>query len=116
MINFSTVGRDCTLDERQQYFEWDNQNGERERIAKEIRDLEESGAPTESILTFLTAHRATYLSTDTLVPLARGFLFEMYRRFTNAENAEEEFNSDNIVENLRKIADAIESGGELSLL
>ena len=85
-------------------------------IAKEIRDLEESGAPTESILTFLTAHRATYLSPDTLVPLARGFLFEMYRRFTNAEDAEEEFNSDNIVENLRKIADAIESGGELSLL
>ena len=38
MLNFSIVGRDCTLEERQQYFEWDNQNGERERIAKEVRD------------------------------------------------------------------------------
>ena len=29
MINFSTVGRDCTLEERAKYFEWDNQVGER---------------------------------------------------------------------------------------
>ena len=38
MLNFSIVGRDCTLEERQKYFEWDNQVGERERIAKSIRD------------------------------------------------------------------------------
>ena len=38
MLNFSTVGRNCTLEERQQYFEWDNKVGERKKIAKEIRD------------------------------------------------------------------------------
>ena len=38
MLNFSVVGRDCTLEERQKYFEWDNQVGERERIAQEIKD------------------------------------------------------------------------------
>ena len=38
MLNFSVVGRDCTLEERQQYFEWDNGVGERKRIAKEIKD------------------------------------------------------------------------------
>ena len=25
MLNFSVVGRDCTLEERKKYFEWDNQ-------------------------------------------------------------------------------------------
>jgi len=38
MINFSTVGRDCTLEERAKYFEWDNQVGERKKIAKEINE------------------------------------------------------------------------------
>ena len=38
MLNFSVVGRDCTLEERQQYFEWDNEVGERKKIAKEIND------------------------------------------------------------------------------
>jgi len=38
MVNFSTVGRNCTLEERLKYFEWDNQVGERKRIAKEIKD------------------------------------------------------------------------------
>ena len=38
MLNFSTVGRDCTLEERQQYFEWDNKVGERKKIAKEIME------------------------------------------------------------------------------
>ena len=38
MLNFSIVGRDCTLEERQQYFEWDNEVGERKRIAQEIKD------------------------------------------------------------------------------
>jgi phosphomannomutase len=37
MLNFSVVGRDCTLEERQQYFEWDGEVGEREKIAKEIK-------------------------------------------------------------------------------
>ncbi len=37
MINFSTVGRDCTLEERKKYFEWDNESGEREQIAKYIK-------------------------------------------------------------------------------
>tara|TARA_B100000287_G_scaffold81285_1_gene73837 strand:- start:154 stop:882 length:729 start_codon:yes stop_codon:yes gene_type:complete len=37
MINFSTVGRDCTLEERAKYFEWDNQVGERKKIAEEIK-------------------------------------------------------------------------------
>ena len=38
MLNFSVVGRDCTLEERQQYFEYDKETGEREKIAKEIND------------------------------------------------------------------------------
>ena len=37
MLNFSVVGRDCTLEERAKYFEWDKQVGEREKIAEEIR-------------------------------------------------------------------------------
>ena len=37
MLNFSVVGRDCTLEERKKYFEWDNQVGERESIAKYIK-------------------------------------------------------------------------------
>ena len=37
MLNFSTVGRDCTLEERQTYFEWDNQVGERQKIANLIK-------------------------------------------------------------------------------
>ena len=38
MLNFSVVGRDCTLEERAKYFEWDNQVEERKKIAKEIND------------------------------------------------------------------------------
>jgi phosphomannomutase len=38
MLNFSVVGRDCTLDERQQYFERDKESGERERIVQSVRD------------------------------------------------------------------------------
>jgi len=37
MINFSTVGRACTLEERKQYAAWDKENGERERIASTLR-------------------------------------------------------------------------------
>ena len=37
MLNFSVVGRDCTLEERLQYFEYDKETGEREKIANEIK-------------------------------------------------------------------------------
>ena len=37
LLNFSVVGRDCTLEERQQYFEWDNEVGERKEIAEYIK-------------------------------------------------------------------------------
>ena len=36
MLNFSTVGRNCTLVERSKYFGWDNRVGERKKIAKQI--------------------------------------------------------------------------------
>ena len=38
MVNFSIVGRDCTLVQRRDYYEYDNQMGERETIAKYIRE------------------------------------------------------------------------------
>jgi len=38
MVNFSVVGRNCSLMERENYFKWDKENGERERIAKYIRE------------------------------------------------------------------------------
>ena len=36
MLNFSIVGRDCTLEERKDYFEYDKEKGERKRIANSI--------------------------------------------------------------------------------
>ena len=36
MLNFSVVGRDCTIEERKKYFEWDNQVEERKTIAEYI--------------------------------------------------------------------------------
>jgi phosphomannomutase len=36
MLNFSIVGRDCSLEQRQDYFEYDNNVGERPSIAEEI--------------------------------------------------------------------------------
>ena len=38
MLNFSMVGRDCTLEERANYFEYDSQFKEREKIAKSIKE------------------------------------------------------------------------------
>ena len=38
MLNFSVVGRDCSLDKRKLYFEYDKKNNEREDIAKEIKE------------------------------------------------------------------------------
>jgi len=37
MLNFSVVGRDCTLEQRKDYFEWDNKNKERIMISKGIQ-------------------------------------------------------------------------------
>jgi phosphomannomutase len=36
MLNFSVVGRNCTQEQREEYFEWDNKVGERRKIANEI--------------------------------------------------------------------------------
>ena len=36
LLNFSVVGRNCTLEERAQYFEWDNEVEERKKIAEDI--------------------------------------------------------------------------------
>ena len=38
MLNFSMVGRRCSLQERKNYFEYDTLTGERKEIAKYIRD------------------------------------------------------------------------------
>ena len=38
MLNFSIVGRNCTQEQREQYFGWDKECGERERISKYIRE------------------------------------------------------------------------------
>jgi phosphomannomutase len=36
MINFSTIGRDCTLTERRTYFEWDRDSGERLELQQNL--------------------------------------------------------------------------------
>jgi len=36
MLNFSVVGRQATVEQRKQYFEWDKKSGERKRIATYI--------------------------------------------------------------------------------
>tara|TARA_R110002153_G_scaffold68671_1_gene182321 strand:+ start:683 stop:1402 length:720 start_codon:yes stop_codon:yes gene_type:complete len=38
MLNFSVVGRDCTLEERHQYFEWDTKVEERKGIVEYIKE------------------------------------------------------------------------------
>ena len=38
MVNFSTVGRNATLEQRKEYHAWDTQNRERELIAETIRE------------------------------------------------------------------------------
>ena len=37
MVNFSIVGRDCTMEQRKEFFEWDNKHNERERIANILK-------------------------------------------------------------------------------
>lgn len=36
MLNISTVGRDCSTENRTEYYQWDKENGERRRIANEL--------------------------------------------------------------------------------
>ena len=38
MVNFSIVGRDCTQEQRDEYFEWDKQSLERKIIANAIKE------------------------------------------------------------------------------
>ena len=37
MVNFSIVGRDCTQEQREEFFKWDIENNERQRIANIIK-------------------------------------------------------------------------------
>tara|TARA_Y100000361_G_C11095030_1_gene308544 strand:- start:37 stop:777 length:741 start_codon:yes stop_codon:yes gene_type:complete len=37
MLNFSVIGRDCTQEQREKYFKYDKESGERQRIAGNIR-------------------------------------------------------------------------------
>ena len=36
LLNFSIVGRDCTQEQREEYYKWDSLNGERKEIARAI--------------------------------------------------------------------------------
>ena len=38
LLNFSIVGRDCTQEQRDEYFKWDNENGERKIIANAVKE------------------------------------------------------------------------------
>ena len=38
MINFAPIGRNADIQERERYYEWDQKNGERARIAKRIEE------------------------------------------------------------------------------
>jgi len=37
MVNFSIVGRDCTQEQREEFFEWDNKHQERKKISEVIK-------------------------------------------------------------------------------
>ena len=37
MLNFSVIGRDCTQEQREDYFEWDKAMGERNITCMEIK-------------------------------------------------------------------------------
>lgn len=37
MVNFSVVGRDCTQEQREDYYAWDKEHGEREKICSVLR-------------------------------------------------------------------------------
>ena len=38
MVNFSIVGRDCTQEQREEYFKWDNEHKERIEFSKELKE------------------------------------------------------------------------------
>ena len=38
MVNFSIVGRDCTQEQREEYYRWDKEKGERKIIAQAIKE------------------------------------------------------------------------------
>ena len=38
MVNFSIVGRDCTQEQRDEYFKWDKEKGERKIIAQAVKE------------------------------------------------------------------------------
>ena len=38
MVNFSIVGRDCTQEQREEYYEWDLKKGERKIIAQAVKE------------------------------------------------------------------------------
>ena len=38
MVNFSVVGRDCTQEQREEYYKWDKEKGERKIIAQAIKE------------------------------------------------------------------------------
>jgi len=38
MVNFSIVGRDCTQEQREKYYKWDTEKGERKIIANAIKE------------------------------------------------------------------------------
>lgn len=37
-INFSVVGRNCTLEQREDYVKWDNKSGERKKLVEQLED------------------------------------------------------------------------------
>ena len=39
MVNFSVVGRDCNQEQREEYYKWDKEKGERKIIAQAIKEL-----------------------------------------------------------------------------
>jgi phosphomannomutase len=38
MLNFSVVGRDCSQEQREEYYEWDKTSNERKNIAEQIKE------------------------------------------------------------------------------
>ena len=38
MLNFSVIGRDCTQEQREEYYKWDKEKGERKIIANAIKE------------------------------------------------------------------------------
>lgn len=83
MVNFSVVGRNCTQDQRNDYFAWDNTNKEREAFAKELVqrypwldatiggeisiDIYRKGEDKGQILNDLNGEKFTFFG-DNLVP------------------------------------------------